>query len=106
MATPEIQAYLEARAKYEAAVHAHKEAEQVMHEALAAADEAYVAAFPPRIREHVVSSDFKSQCVINAMADELIWFPLLVDEFGQDREAAEAAWALGQRPSAYTDGSA
>lgn len=38
------------------------------------------------------------------LEDEFLWFPLLVDQFGGDLEAAEAAWALGARPTGYPQG--
>ena len=32
---------------------------------------------------------------------QYVWLPLLVEEFGGDRDLAETAWALGQKPKDF-----
>ena len=71
--------------------------------------QALAECLPPRLRDMPVSNFLRGSVTANGeiggpLVDEFVWFPLLVEEFDGDREAAEAAWALGQRPSARQGG--
>lgn len=44
---------------------------------------------------------FEEPFPVDWLEDEFVWFPLLLDQHGGDRSAAETAWALGMRPTAF-----
>ena len=120
MATPEIRAYLEAAAVLQAAYRRWRdyiEAGQPevwdqltvdpnhdLYEdcslASKRAAEALDACMPARLRGFLVESTGGSPGFGGALADEYVYFPMLVEEIG-DRAAAEKAWASGRRPRRY-----
>ena len=109
MSSPEIQAYLEAKAEYlrasdESLRHSKGGTENVSWRLLDAAkdksEELLAACLPSRLRTGV-GKFFLSAYMANELENEFVYFPVLVDELGGNREAAEVAWALGQRPAGY-----
>lgn len=96
--TPEIQAYLEACQSV-----SDDPLDDTIHIEF---EEAFCRLLPPRIRAYWASIGWRARVESGwglhmAFADEYAYFPLLVDELGGNRDAAEVAWALGQRPAGY-----
>lgn len=98
MSSPEIQAYLET---IQACMDDPLDDTRAVE-----CEEAFCRVLPPRIRAYWASISWLDRHERGtgfhlAFEDEYVWFPLLVNEFDGNREAAEVAWALGQRPAAY-----
>lgn len=105
MATPEIRAYLAAReeanaaeGRYYAAITVSQALAGLGRAAQPRAGEALTACLPPRLR-----ATYYTPAERDRLADHFVYFPLLVDQFDGDAEAAEAAWALGARPAGYPE---
>ena len=109
MPSPQLQAYLAAREKALALDRACDEAvgtSAELFQALEAAilaDTARCEALAPLLPARI-AAQVRSTSQAACLEDEFVWFRLLVEEFGGNREAAENAWALGQRPNGYPEG--
>jgi len=117
MPSPEIQAYLAARnARYAveeaffadgvmAAPERGLDGCDAMVEAQTAQFDALKACVPARVASRITTGWLKGFGDTHAvlLEDEFVWFPLLVDEFDGNQEAAEVAWHLGQRPNGYPE---
>ena len=110
MPSPELHAYLEARNARGAAEEGFLATLGTSADASAQADrlrvakgqqfQALKALLPPRLAARIVAP--KDLHVV-LLEDEFVWFPLLVEEFDGNKEAAEVAWSLGQRPTCHSD---
>jgi hypothetical protein len=120
MPSPEIQAYLEAKEKWQMACMAEQAAWQMANvpedesrvAALAAGDAATEAyriywsawlAVLPSLGFTPALLDYRLSDSGRCLEEEFVWFPILVEEFDGNREAAEVAWALGLRPAGYSE---
>ena len=96
MASPEIEAYLDARADFEAVLPASSGGDPDKYAELASAHARMMAAL-----QECVPPGQPTLLPFQVLTDTWVWRPLLVDEFDGDTSVAEIAWELGQRPPGY-----